>query len=56
MHKGVAKQIFLESGVDTPGGGTIYKNSEDQSYQSLGLTLPVLLNLAQVVPVSEFIL
>ena len=36
MHKGVAKQIFLESGVDT-----IYKNSEDQSYQSLGLTLPV---------------
>lgn len=22
MHKGVAKQIFLESGVDTPGGGT----------------------------------
>ena len=40
MHKGVAKQIFLESGVDTPGG-TIYKNSEDQSYQSLGLTLPV---------------
>ena len=41
MHKGVAKQIFLESGVDTPGGGTIYKNSEDQSYQSLGLTLPV---------------
>ena len=37
MHKGVAKQIFLESGVDTPGGGTIYKNSEDQSYQSLGL-------------------
>ena len=41
MHKGVAKQIFLESGVDTPGGGTIYKNSKDQSYQSLGLTLPV---------------
>ena len=41
MHQGVAKQIFLESGVDTPGGGTIYKNSEDQSYQSLGLTLPV---------------
>ena len=30
MHKGVAKQIFLESGVDTPGGGTIYKNSEDR--------------------------
>ena len=41
MHKGVAKQIFLESGVDTPGGGTIYKNSKDQSYQPLGLTLPV---------------
>ena len=41
MHKGVAKQIFLESGVDTPGGGTLYKNGSDLSYQSLGLTLPV---------------
>ena len=41
MHKGVAKQIFLESGVDTPGGGTLYKNGSDLSYQSLGLTRPV---------------
>ena len=31
----------FESGVDTPGGGTLYKNGSDLSYQSLGLTLPV---------------
>ena len=35
------QSIFLESGVDTPGGGTLYKNGSDLSYQSLGLTLPV---------------
>ena len=39
MHKGISKQIFLESGIPTPNGVCIHKNKKDLA--SLGLSLPV---------------
>ena len=41
MHKGIAKQIFLESGVPTPNGVCIHKNKNKKDLSSLGLSLPV---------------
>lgn len=41
MHKGIAKQIFLESGVPTPNGVCIHKNKNKKDLESLGLSLPV---------------
>ena len=41
MHKGIAKQIFLESGIPTPNGVCIHKNKNKKDLTSLGLSLPV---------------
>ncbi|GAA6376637.1 D-alanine--D-alanine ligase [Firmicutes bacterium i23-0019-B6] len=41
MHKGIAKQIFLESGIPTPNGVCIHKNKNKKDLASLGLSLPV---------------
>lgn len=41
MDKGFTKQIFLQSGIDTPKGASLYKDSPDKSLASLGLSLPV---------------
>ena len=41
MHKGIAKQIFLESGIPTPNGVCIHKNKTKKDLASLGLSLPV---------------
>ena len=41
MHKGIAKQIFLESGIPTPNGVCIHKNKNKKDLSSLGLSLPV---------------
>lgn len=41
MHKGIAKQIFLESGIPTPNGVCIHKNKNIKDLASLGLSLPV---------------
>ena len=41
MHKGIAKQIFLESGIPTPNGVCIHKNKNNKDLASLGLSLPV---------------
>ncbi len=41
MHKGIAKQIFLESGIPTPNGVCIHKNKNKKDLESLGLSLPV---------------
>ena len=41
MHKGIAKQIFLESGIPTPNGVCIHKNKNKNDLTSLGLSLPV---------------
>lgn len=41
MHKGIAKQIFLESGVPTPNGVCIHKNKQKKDLESLGLSFPV---------------
>ena len=41
MHKGIAKQIFLESGIPTPNGVCIHKNKNKKVLASLGLSLPV---------------
>lgn len=41
MDKGLTKQIFLESGVDTPKGVCIHKNKQKKALSDLGLSLPV---------------
>lgn len=41
MHKGIAKQIFLESGIPTPNGVCIHKNKNKKDLASLGFSLPV---------------
>ncbi len=41
MDKGLTKQVFLESGVDTPAGVCLYKNNSNCSLRALGLQLPV---------------
>lgn len=41
MHKGVTKEIFLQSGIPTPNGVCIHKNKKKKDLASLGLSLPV---------------
>ena len=41
MDKGFTKQVFLQSGIDTPAGACLHKNAPDHSVQSLGLDFPV---------------
>lgn len=43
MDKGLTKQIFLQSGVDTPKGVCIHKNKNKKSLSDLGLSLPVVI-------------
>lgn len=40
MDKGLTRQIFLQSGIAAPRGGSLYKNAADHSLSSLGLELP----------------
>ena len=41
MDKGFTRQVFLQSGIDTPKGRSLRKNDADHSLDSLGLALPV---------------
>lgn len=41
MDKGFTKQVFLQSGIDTPAGACLHKNAADRSLASLGLSFPV---------------
>ena len=41
MDKGFTKQVFLQSGIDTPSGACLHKNAADRSVSSLGLDFPV---------------
>ena len=41
MDKGLTKQVFLQSGVDTPDGVCLHKDAADRSLSALGLSLPV---------------
>jgi D-alanine-D-alanine ligase len=41
MDKGFTKQVFLQSGIDTPQGVSLHKNVSDKSLESLGLQFPV---------------
>ena len=41
MDKGFTKQVFLQSGIDTPAGACLHKNAPDHSVKSLGLDFPV---------------
>lgn len=41
MDKGFTKQVFLQSGIDTPDGVCLHKNDPKQDLASLGLRLPV---------------
>lgn len=41
MDKGLTKQVFLQSGIDTPDGVCLHKNDAGHSLSSLGLSLPV---------------
>ncbi len=41
MDKGFTKQVFLQSGVDTPKGVCLHKNDPNHDLASLGLELPV---------------
>lgn len=41
MDKGVTKQIFKQTGVDTPNGVCIHKNKKKKNLEDLGLELPV---------------
>ena len=43
MDKGLTKQIFLQSGVDTPKGVCIHKNKNKKALSDLGLSLPVVI-------------
>lgn len=42
MDKGITKQIFLQSGVDTPKGVCIHKKKREKTLEALGLSLPVI--------------
>ena len=41
MDKGFTKQVFLQSGIDTPAGVCLHKNAADRSLSSTNLALPV---------------
>lgn len=41
MDKGFTKQVFLQSGIDTPAGTCLHKSSADRSVESMGLSFPV---------------
>ncbi len=41
MDKGVTKQIFMQEGVETPGGTWLYKDDPKSSLSDLGLSLPL---------------
>ena len=41
MDKGLTKQVFMQSGVDTPNGVCLHKDAKDKSLEALGLSLPV---------------
>lgn len=41
MDKGFTRQVFLQSGIDTPKGSSLRKNDADHSLLALGLSLPV---------------
>lgn len=41
MDKGFTRQVFLQSGIDTPKGASLRKNDADHSLRALGLSLPV---------------
>lgn len=41
MDKGVTKQIFMQEGVETPGGTWLYKDDPKNSIDDLGLSLPL---------------
>lgn len=41
MDKGFTKQVFLQSGIDTPAGICLHKNAADRSLASAGLSFPV---------------
>ncbi|PWJ50323.1 D-alanine--D-alanine ligase family protein [Faecalicatena contorta] len=41
MDKGFTKQVFLQSGIDTPQGVSLHKDVSDKSLESLGLQFPV---------------
>lgn len=41
MDKGIAKHIFLQTGVSTPNGVCIHKNKNKKDLADLGLELPV---------------
>ena len=41
MDKGLTKQIFLQSGIDTPDGICLHKNDPEASLESHGLHFPV---------------
>lgn len=43
MDKGFTKQVFLQSGIDTPAGACLHKNAADRSVSSLGLDFPVVI-------------
>ena len=41
MDKGLTKQVFMQSGVDTPKGVCLHKDAKDKSLEALNLSLPV---------------
>lgn len=41
MDKGFTKQVFIQSGIDTPAGACLHKCASDRSVGSLGLAFPV---------------
>lgn len=41
MDKGFTKQVFLQTGIDTPAGVSLHKKEKEKSLEALGLTLPV---------------
>lgn len=41
MDKGFTKQVFLQTGIDTPLGVCLHKNDTETSLEALGLSLPV---------------
>lgn len=41
MDKGFTKQVFIQSGIDTPAGTCLHKWDADRSVESMGLSFPV---------------
>ena len=41
MDKGLTKQVFMQSGVDTPKGVCLHKDAKYKSLEALNLSLPV---------------